>query len=86
MRRSIVATIAGVAFVLVGGYFLAHDGFGFVLPQVMITLPSVDVGAVAREIGGSIALVRWNLVWPLALLLLGVLLLSGGWRTRDRSR
>ena len=86
MRRSIVATVGGLALVLVGGYFLADDALGFILPQVTITLPSLDVGAVASQIVGGISLVRWNLAWPLALMLLGLVLLSGGWRTRARSR
>jgi hypothetical protein len=86
MERRLMATLAGVALVLVGGYFLLHDAVGFVLPQFTFNPPQINWSDVGALIAGVLGFLRWNLLWPAAALILGLLLLARASRMRVRTR
>ena len=78
MIRRTAATAAGGVLLLVGGYFLLHNAFGFVLPQITFELPQINWADVSAVVAGTFARVGWNLLWPTLAVILGLLLLSRG--------
>ena len=59
-RVDVGAIVLGAVLLLVGGYFLLENAFGFDLPEL-----------------------NWDLIWPLALVALGVLVLVRALRGRS---
>jgi len=59
-RVDVGAIVLGAVLLLVGGYFLLENAFGFDLPEL-----------------------NWDLIWPLALVALGALVLVRAFRGRS---